>query len=142
MKWRVNHVLLMGACAWLILLFSSCSTQKQFQQSRVHLDSMQQLKSSWLTYTLQLADTLRVLELSQSDTVTQRIIIRGTSATAAKRDTQGVTICRRSTDSLQQTQVVNHPVATSAKTSFFNIVLGIVFVLLLTLFIRLLGIKF
>lgn len=141
MKWHSKTILIIFTAILLPFRLGSCHTQKQIQHEQIMFDSMRQLTTQALEFTINLNDTIRYIDLKNGDTVAQRIIIRGAKAATRGRDTtkqenQSISAFQEKTDETKETTNFSTPT-----THLFDIVLGIFFLLLLAYLIRLVGIK-
>lgn len=141
MKWLSKTIFSVLTAILLQFLLGSCHTQKQVQHEQIMFDSARRLTTQALTFTLNLNDTIRYIDLKNGDTVAQRIIIRGATAATRGRDTtkqetQSISAVQEKTEATKKTANFSTP-----STHFYDIVLGIFFLLLLAFLFRFIGIK-
>ena len=136
MEWpsKILFVICMAMVSPFLLL--SCHTQKKVVTERMQLDSISSMNYNHLTYTLQLSDTVRYLEVQNGDTTTERIIIRGTKACTQRRDTtQNHSQTKSEIAEIKQSEV-SRPFIQSNNQWRYDLVAAVLFLALLALVIR------
>lgn len=128
MAW-FRHILLVMcvAMSWPLFL-SSCRSQKSVILDEIQLDSTRFLRAASLDFSLKLNDTIRILQITNGDTVEEKVIIRGAKTQTTQKDTTA-TIKKTTNKRNAKSRTITHKFTPSKDFSFLYYIIFAVIVL-------------